>query len=62
MRPESFFIQRLINQRQASPHTISFYLDTFRLILQFVQQRQHKAPAKLAFEEVDALLIAAFFG
>ena len=57
---ESFFTQRLMNQRQASPHTISAYRDTFRLLLQFAQQRLHKAPAKLAFDEMDAPLIAAF--
>jgi site-specific recombinase XerC len=57
---ESFFTQRLMNQRQASPHTISSYRDTFRLLLKFAQQRLHKAPAKLAFEEMDAPLIAAF--
>jgi len=57
---ESFFTQRLMNQRQASPHTISSYRDTFRLLLQFAQQRLHKAPAKLAFDEMDAPLIAAF--
>ena len=58
---ESFFTQRLMNQRQASPHTISSYRDTFRLLLQFAQQRLHKAPAKLAFDEMDAPLIAAAF-
>ena len=57
---ESFFTQRLMSQRQASPHTISSYRDTFRLLLQFAQQRLHKAPAKLAFEEMNAPLIAAF--
>lgn len=57
---ESFFTQRLMNQRQASPHTISSYRDTFRLLLQFAQQRLHKAPTKLSFEEMDAPLIAAF--
>jgi site-specific recombinase XerD len=49
-----------MNQRQASPHTISSYRDTFRLLLQFAQQRLHKAPARLAFDEIDAPLIAAF--
>ena len=28
---ERFFTQRLMQQRQASPHTISSYRDTFRL-------------------------------
>ena len=57
---ESFFTQRLMNQRQASPHTISSYRDTFRLLLQFAQQRLHKPPARLDFEEIDAPMIAAF--
>jgi site-specific recombinase XerC len=30
---ENFFTQRLMSQRQASPHTISSYRDTFRLLL-----------------------------
>jgi site-specific recombinase XerD len=59
---ERFFAQRLISQRQASPHTISSYRDTFRLLLRFVQQRLYKPPSHLAFEEIDAPLIAAFLG
>jgi site-specific recombinase XerC len=39
---EHFFTQRLMQQRQASPHTISSYRDTFRQLLKFVQQRLHK--------------------
>ena len=36
---ENFFTQRLMNQRQASPHTIRSYRDTFRLLLQSAQRR-----------------------
>jgi site-specific recombinase XerD len=57
---ESFFTQRLMNQRQASPHTISSYRDTFRLLLQFTQRRLNKPPSQLTFEEIDAPLVAAF--
>ena len=59
---EDFFTRRLIQQRQASPHphTISSYRDTFRLFLKFVQQRLHKPPSRLNFEEIDAPLIVAF--
>jgi len=57
---ENFFTQRLINQRQASPHTIGSYRDTFRLLLQFAQQRLHQPPARLAFEAIDAPMVAAF--
>src|ERR1700693_6146372 len=57
---ERFFTQRLMQQRQASPHTISSYRDSFRQFLKFVQQRLHKPPARLSFEEIDAPLIVAF--
>jgi site-specific recombinase XerD len=57
---EGFFTQRLMQQRQASPHTISSYRDTFRQFLKFVQQRLHKPPSRLNFEEIDAPLILAF--
>ena len=57
---QSFFTSRLMQQRQASPHTIGSYRDSFRLLLQFAQKRLGVAPQKLAFEQVDAPLIAAF--
>lgn len=57
---ERFFTQRLMQQRQASPHTISSYRDTFRHLLAFVHQRVHTPPSRLRFEEMDAPLIVAF--
>jgi site-specific recombinase XerD len=57
---ERFFTQRLMQQRQASAHTISSYRDTFRQFLEFVQKRLHKPPSRLSFEEIDAPLIVAF--
>ncbi len=57
---ERFFTQRLMQQRQVSPHTISSYRDTFRLFLKFAQERLHKPPAKLEFADVDAPLIIDF--
>lgn len=57
---ERFFIQRLIEQRQASPHTISSYRDTFCQFLRFTEQRLHKQPSRLTFEQIDAPLIIAF--
>jgi len=57
---ERFFTHRLMQQRQASPHTISSYRDTFRQFLRFVQQRMQKPPCRLTFEEIDAPLIVAF--
>jgi len=57
---ERFFTQRLMQQRQASPHTISSYRDTFRLLLKFAQQRLHTPPARLTLEEIGTPLIVAF--
>jgi site-specific recombinase XerD len=57
---QRFFTQRLMQQRQASPHTISSYRDSFRQFLKFVQQKLRKPPSRLTFEEIDAPLIVAF--
>jgi site-specific recombinase XerD len=57
---ERFFTQRLMQQRQASAHTIASYRDTFKLLLQFVQKRLRKAPSALALEDIDAPLVMAF--
>jgi len=57
---ERFFTQRLMNERQVSPHTILSYRDTLRLLLKFTQQRLHTQPSALAFEQIDAPLVVAF--
>jgi site-specific recombinase XerD len=57
---ESFFVERLLAQRRVSAHTVASYRDTFRLLLGFVQRRTGKAPAKLALEDLDAVIIGAF--
>ena len=51
---ERFFTQRLMQQRQASPHTISSYRDTFHQFLKFTEQRLHKEPSRLVFQEIEA--------
>ena len=58
---QGFFTRRLMQQRQASPHTIGSYRDSFRLLLlQFTQKQLGVAPQRLGFEQVDAPLVAAF--
>ena len=57
---ERFFTQRLMQQRQAIAHTISSYRDTFRQFLKFTEQRLHKPPSGLDFQEIDTPLIMAF--
>ena len=57
---ERFFVERLMNQRQASPHTVKSYRDTFRQLLVFAHQRLKVQPSQLHFEQLDAPLIADF--
>ena len=47
---ERFFIDRLMRQRDVSPHTVVSYRDSFRLLLSFALQRLGLAPAQLLFE------------
>lgn len=57
---ERFFTQRLMHQRNASPHTIASYRDTFRLLFTFAQTRLGKPPSQLDLAELDAPFIGAF--
>ena len=57
---QSFFTERLIAQRRVSPHTVSAYRDTFRLLLRFAQTVTGKPPSRLDLAHIDAELVAAF--
>ena len=57
---EGFFTERLMHQRQASPHTIASYRDTFSLLLRFVQKQTNKAPSTLSLQDLDAPVVGAF--
>ena len=57
---QTYFTDRLIGQRQASPHTIAGYRDTFRLLLGFATSRTGKAPSDLDLADIDADLVSAF--
>jgi site-specific recombinase XerD len=57
---QAFFTDRLIRQRQASPHTLAAYRDTLRLLLVFASARQGTEPSKLDIDDLDAPLVAAF--
>lgn len=57
---QSYFTDRLVAQRGASPSTIAAYCLTFRLLLQFAAKRTGKPPSQLDIAQLDAPLIAAF--
>lgn len=57
---QSYFTDRLVAQRDASPNTIAAYCLTFRLLLGFASERTGKPPSELDIAQLDAPLIAAF--
>jgi site-specific recombinase XerD len=57
---QSFFTDRLAQQRQASPRTIAAYRDTVRLLLTFVHHQNGRLPAELDWDDLDAAVISAF--
>jgi integrase/recombinase XerD len=57
---QSFFTAYLIGQRGASPHTITAYRDTFRLLLDYTHQRTGIRPSDLDLTVIDADLVAGF--
>jgi len=57
---QGLFTDRLVRERDASPHTIASYRDTIRLLLVFVSKRTGKQPTKLTLEDLDAAVIGAF--
>jgi integrase/recombinase XerD len=57
---QAFFTERLVAQRQASPHTLAAYRDALRLLLCFAAERTGKQPSTLDIDDLDAPLIGAF--
>jgi integrase/recombinase XerD len=57
---QAYFTERLARQRDASPHTIASYRDSFRLLLGFLNEQTGKAPSKLQLEDLDTARITAF--
>ena len=57
---QAWFTDRLIAQRNASPHTIAAYRDTLRLLLDYAEHRLGHEPCQLDIAELDAPLIVGF--
>jgi site-specific recombinase XerD len=57
---QAFFTQRLIDQRQASPHTIAAYRDTLRMLFAFTARHHATTPDRLDFADLDAPTISTF--
>jgi integrase/recombinase XerD len=57
---QAFFTDRLTRQRDASPHTIAAYRDTWRMLLAFASAGTGKQPSQLELGDLDAPLIGGF--
>jgi site-specific recombinase XerD len=57
---QQFFVERLVQQRNASARTIGAYRDSFRLFLSFAEQRLGKPPVQLTFDDLSAKFILDF--
>ena len=57
---QAFFTDRLARQRQASPHTVAAYRDTWRLLLSYAATQAGRQPSELDLTDLDAPLIGTF--
>jgi site-specific recombinase XerD len=57
---QNFFTDHLLRQRQASPHTIAGYRDTFRLLFRFATDQLGKTPSTVSTEDFRPAFIGRF--
>jgi integrase/recombinase XerD len=57
---ESFFLIRLIKQKNYSMNTIQSYSTTFKLLYDFLCKRLKKKPSKLLVDDINAQIISDF--
>ena len=57
---QRFFADWLIAQREASPHTVASYRDTFRLLLAYATRQLARQPTDLSVADIDADLVVGF--
>jgi len=56
----TYFTDRLLRQRNASPNTVASHRDTFHLLLGFAQQSLRKTPTTLAVEDLAPPFLGRF--
>jgi site-specific recombinase XerD len=57
---QGFFRVKLLQHKNASPHTIGSYRDAWRLLLHYAQQATGTAPARMRLGQLDEELITGF--
>src|ERR1700680_2065001 len=56
----AFFYEWMVQQRNASVHTVRSYRDTWRLFLRFVAHRRRRTVAQLTLTDLTAHEVSAF--
>lgn len=57
---QRFFLDRLVEQRRASPQTVASYRDAFRLLLKYAHKSKSIDPAALTLGCIDAAFVLDF--
>ncbi len=57
---QAFLTERLVRQRQVSPHTIASYRDTLRLLLSYCAEHGGTPPSRLDIADLHAARVGAF--
>lgn len=57
---QAFFYEWMVQQRNASVHTVRSYRDTWRLFLKFVAQRRERHVVELVLSDFTATEVSAF--
>lgn len=57
---DTFFYEWMVQQRNASAHTVRSYRDTWRLFLRFVAERRKQTVARLILTDLTASQVSAF--
>jgi site-specific recombinase XerD len=57
---ESFFSERLVVQRRASPATVATYRDALKLLLVFASKRIGRPPSRLTLADLDRPMVLEF--
>ncbi|NQX90335.1 MAG: tyrosine-type recombinase/integrase [Halioglobus sp.] len=57
---QNFFCSYLINQRRVSANTVASYRDTFRLLLRFLENKQHVKASTLTLDDINHNNILCF--
>jgi site-specific recombinase XerD len=57
---QSFFTDRLVRQRRASPATIASYRDSLRMLIVFAHDQTGRSPSKLDWDDLHPEIISAF--